>query len=136
MPKLRTKFLCQQCGAEQSKWVGKCPDCGAWNSLEEVADLPQSPAQQRRQSMDATRVADDLVSQGEGQARIDRGVRKDLAAQDVSLEERRHADDHDFLSASQAFLDSAPLSRLYIVRKGKGLRRWKLRNSCQAPSSC
>src|SRR6266704_659715 len=51
MPKLRTKFLCQQCGAEQSKWVGKCPDCGAWNSLEEVADLPQSPAQQRRQSL-------------------------------------------------------------------------------------
>src|SRR6266705_2467419 len=51
MPKLRTKFLCQQCGAEQGKWVGKCPDCGAWNSLEEVADLPQSPAQQRRQSL-------------------------------------------------------------------------------------
>ncbi len=51
MPKLRTKFLCQQCGAEQSKWVGKCPDCGAWNSLEEVTDIPQSPAQQRRQIM-------------------------------------------------------------------------------------
>src|SRR6516164_8323672 len=51
MPKLHTKFLCQQCGAEQSKWVGKCPDCGAWNSLEEVADIPQSPAQQRRQLM-------------------------------------------------------------------------------------
>ncbi len=51
MPKLRTKFLCQQCGAEQSKWVGKCPDCGAWNSFEEVADIPQSPAQQRRQLM-------------------------------------------------------------------------------------
>src|SRR5438874_11250380 len=51
MPKLRTKFLCQQCGAEQSKWVGKCPDCGAWNTLEEVAELPQSPAQQRRQAL-------------------------------------------------------------------------------------
>jgi len=51
MAKLRTKFLCQQCGAEQSKWVGKCPDCGAWNSLEEVADLPQTPSQQRRQSL-------------------------------------------------------------------------------------
>jgi DNA repair protein RadA/Sms len=51
MSKLRTKFLCQQCGAEQSKWVGKCPDCGAWNSLEEVAEIPQSPAQQRRQNM-------------------------------------------------------------------------------------
>src|SRR6266571_2960387 len=51
MAKLRTKYICQQCGGEQSKWVGKCPDCGAWNTLEEVADLPQSPAQQRRQSL-------------------------------------------------------------------------------------
>src|SRR5713226_3686694 len=51
MAKLRTKFICQQCGGEQSKWVGKCPDCEAWNTLEEVADLPQSPAQQRRQTL-------------------------------------------------------------------------------------
>src|SRR5579863_5983049 len=50
MPKLHTKYVCQQCGGEQSKWVGKCPDCGAWNTLEEVAEMPQSPAQQRRQS--------------------------------------------------------------------------------------
>src|SRR6266568_6033556 len=28
MPKTRTKYICQQCGGEQSKWVGKCPDCG------------------------------------------------------------------------------------------------------------
>src|SRR2546421_11210065 len=51
MAKLRTKYICQQCGGEQSKWVGKCPGCGAWNSFEEVADLPQSPAQQRRQTL-------------------------------------------------------------------------------------
>ncbi|GLV59376.1 DNA repair protein RadA [Dictyobacter sp. S3.2.2.5] len=31
--------------------MGKCPDCGAWNTLEEVVDVPQSPAQQRRQSI-------------------------------------------------------------------------------------
>src|SRR5215469_13749289 len=53
MPKTRTKYICQQCGAEQSKWMGKCPDCGAWNTLEEVAEiqLPQNSAQQRRQSL-------------------------------------------------------------------------------------
>src|SRR5712691_6474973 len=53
MPKSRTKYICQQCGAEQSKWMGKCPDCGAWNTLEEVAEiqLPQNSAQQRRQSL-------------------------------------------------------------------------------------
>lgn len=51
MAKIRTKYICQQCGGEQSKWVGKCPDCGAWNTLEETADLPQSPGQQRRQTL-------------------------------------------------------------------------------------
>src|SRR5690348_11025671 len=51
MAKLRTKYVCQQCGSEQSKWMGKCPDCGAWNTLEEVTELPQSPSQQRRQTL-------------------------------------------------------------------------------------
>src|SRR5579859_4056067 len=53
MAKTRTKYICQQCGGEQSKWVGKCPDCGAWNTMEEVADLhvPQNQAQQRRQAL-------------------------------------------------------------------------------------
>ncbi|MCR5581746.1 MAG: DNA repair protein RadA [Pseudobutyrivibrio sp.] len=32
-------FFCQECGNETSKWAGKCPSCGAWNSLvEEVID--------------------------------------------------------------------------------------------------
>ncbi|HET8912900.1 MAG TPA: DNA repair protein RadA [Ktedonobacteraceae bacterium] len=48
MPKTRTKYVCQQCGGEQSKWVGKCPDCGSWNTLEEMVDIPQPSAQQRR----------------------------------------------------------------------------------------
>lgn len=51
MPKTRTKFICQQCGGEHSKWMGKCPDCSAWNTLEEVIDIPQTPAQQRRQTL-------------------------------------------------------------------------------------
>ncbi len=52
MAKLRTKFICQQCGGEHSKWMGKCPDCGTWNTLEEVADVPQSSA--RRQGLNDT----------------------------------------------------------------------------------
>jgi DNA repair protein RadA/Sms len=51
MAKLRTKYICQQCGGEQSKWMGKCPDCGAWNTLEETTELPSPSTQQRRQSM-------------------------------------------------------------------------------------
>lgn len=33
--KSRSVYVCQQCGNEQSKWVGRCPDCGEWNSLVE-----------------------------------------------------------------------------------------------------
>jgi DNA repair protein RadA/Sms len=51
MAKIRTKYICQQCGGEQSKWVGRCPDCAAWNTMEETVDIPQSPAQQRRQTL-------------------------------------------------------------------------------------
>ena len=35
--KERRLYQCQACGAEQSKWAGQCPDCGAWNALVEVA---------------------------------------------------------------------------------------------------
>src|SRR6267142_6777871 len=36
MPKqANTVFLCQNCGYESRKWLGKCPECGEWNSLVE-----------------------------------------------------------------------------------------------------
>ncbi|HKJ94502.1 MAG TPA: DNA repair protein RadA, partial [Gammaproteobacteria bacterium] len=34
--KARTLFICNECGATQAKWAGQCPDCGAWNTLEET----------------------------------------------------------------------------------------------------
>src|SRR5215510_8650020 len=33
--KVRTQFLCNHCGSVHPKWLGKCPDCGTWDSLEE-----------------------------------------------------------------------------------------------------
>jgi DNA repair protein RadA/Sms len=35
LAKPRISFLCNNCGGVQAKWLGKCPDCGAWDSLEE-----------------------------------------------------------------------------------------------------
>jgi len=34
MAKTRTQFLCNHCGGVQAKWLGKCPDCGSWDSLQ------------------------------------------------------------------------------------------------------
>ncbi|HTL30885.1 MAG TPA: DNA repair protein RadA, partial [Tepidisphaeraceae bacterium] len=33
--KSKTQFLCNSCGSVHPKWMGKCPDCGTWDSLEE-----------------------------------------------------------------------------------------------------
>jgi DNA repair protein RadA/Sms len=37
-------YVCQQCGAQQPKWMGKCPDCGEWNSLVEEKGISASRA--------------------------------------------------------------------------------------------
>ena len=36
MSKTRSQYVCSNCGGIQMKWMGKCPDCGEWNTLEEV----------------------------------------------------------------------------------------------------
>lgn len=40
MPKSRTSFVCQNCGATYPKWTGKCDNCGEWNTL--VEQLPSA----------------------------------------------------------------------------------------------
>jgi DNA repair protein RadA/Sms len=43
--KTETLFVCQECGHKAGKWLGKCPECGEWNSLvEERAPAPQRGA--------------------------------------------------------------------------------------------
>lgn len=41
MAKTKIKYVCQECGAESLKWLGRCPSCGNWNTLveEAVADV-------------------------------------------------------------------------------------------------
>src|SRR3981189_2758883 len=38
----KTAFVCQECGSQSPKWLGRCADCGAWNSL--VEERPQPDA--------------------------------------------------------------------------------------------
>ena len=35
MAKTKTRFVCSNCGSVQMRWMGKCPDCDEWNTLEE-----------------------------------------------------------------------------------------------------
>ena len=38
MAKNRTKYVCSNCGAETVRWMGRCPQCGSWNTLEETVE--------------------------------------------------------------------------------------------------
>jgi DNA repair protein RadA/Sms len=56
MAKARTIYACQGCGFQSPRWLGRCPDCGAWNSLvEEVVSSKPAPS--------AARGARDTVAQ-------------------------------------------------------------------------
>ncbi|MCF2664406.1 DNA repair protein RadA [Oscillibacter valericigenes] len=42
--KAKTMFYCTECGNETPKWAGKCPACGAWNTIVEQPELPKATA--------------------------------------------------------------------------------------------
>jgi len=42
MAKTRTIFICQECGHQVSKWLGKCPECNSWSSFSEERQLQPS----------------------------------------------------------------------------------------------
>jgi DNA repair protein RadA/Sms len=39
----KTIYSCQECGAQSQKWLGRCPECEAWNSLVEERAVPTTP---------------------------------------------------------------------------------------------
>ena len=47
MAKTRTIFICQECGHQVSKWLGKCPECNSWNSFSEERQLQPSSSKSR-----------------------------------------------------------------------------------------
>lgn len=42
MAKEKLVYVCEQCGQDSPKWVGKCPSCGAWNSFKQLHVSPSS----------------------------------------------------------------------------------------------
>ncbi len=51
----RAQFVCSQCGSIHPKWMGKCPDCGTWDSLEEQR---AEPVDDRKSRLAAPKSAD------------------------------------------------------------------------------
>ena len=42
MAKTKTAYVCENCGQESVKWLGRCPSCGAWNTFKEVKIAPET----------------------------------------------------------------------------------------------
>ena len=51
MAKVQTSFVCQECGYESPAFLGKCPECGMWNTLREFKVSPASPVKQANSSL-------------------------------------------------------------------------------------
>ena len=77
MARSRYVYTCNQCGYESSKWNGKCPSCGAWNSFEEEL-AETTPASGRAASQSAPDLSDNILELEEigsdSDVRYDTGV--------------------------------------------------------------
>jgi DNA repair protein RadA/Sms len=69
MAKEKTVFICQTCGYQAPKWLGRCPDCQGWGTLmEEVigAEVPGGDSRQRWGAQEAPRAINEVVEEEEG----------------------------------------------------------------------
>ena len=71
MAKTKTVYLCQSCGADSAKWLGRCPSCGEWNTMVEqrVSKGPVRSSSQEKRTMTAPQSIEEVRS--EQVARID-----------------------------------------------------------------
>ncbi len=62
MSKVKTAYLCRECGAHSVKWVGQCPDCAAWNTLAETTiSAPRSGPKAVTELTTVNSLPDDLA---------------------------------------------------------------------------
>ncbi|NLM20025.1 MAG: DNA repair protein RadA [Clostridiaceae bacterium] len=58
MAKNKTVYICEECGYESSGWLGKCPNCGIWNSLVETVIQKKSVKSNNRAWLDLDSISD------------------------------------------------------------------------------
>ena len=55
MAKSKTVFFCTDCGTETPRWMGRCPGCGAFNTMQEHIEKPAAPGRVSVSAMNITR---------------------------------------------------------------------------------
>ena len=62
MAKTKTIFFCTACGNETPKWMGRCPGCGAYNTMQEHIEKPVAPGRAKSAPVGAGRRAQQISS--------------------------------------------------------------------------
>ncbi|MCI6560256.1 MAG: DNA repair protein RadA [Ruminococcus sp.] len=81
MAKSKYIYTCNQCGYESSKWNGKCPSCGAWNSFEE--DIAEKPSIAGRSAQSTATDLSDKITELENIG-ADDDIRYDTGLQELN----------------------------------------------------
>lgn len=84
MPKDKLAYVCDNCGQESPKWVGKCPSCGQWNTFREIRIAATTGSQ-------AAKVAAQSVAASSTSAHKNRPLR----LRDIQYREEPRIDTHD-----------------------------------------
>ena len=76
MVKKKTRYVCTNCGSVSSRWLGRCPQCGEWNTMVEETVEPEAPkaAQSMARSGPASKAASLTDIAMEDMARMETGI--------------------------------------------------------------
>ena len=74
MAKAKTVFVCNECGYESPKWLGKCPACNSWNTFfeQKVVETKSTVTGKAVKDRAVPQVLDEVV--GKNESRIDTGI--------------------------------------------------------------
>lgn len=75
MAKVKSKFICQECGYESPKWMGKCPGCQAWNTMVEEIERSYKTMRHAPSLIGAQETASSIIHiKGSDEPRISTGL--------------------------------------------------------------
>lgn len=76
MAKAKVRYVCTSCGSVSSRWLGRCPQCGEWNTMEEEKVVPEAPkaAQSMARSGPASRATSLSDIALEDMIRVETGI--------------------------------------------------------------